>query len=105
MAEWGAPLGDTRGSPQGRLLHGLGTGEAVERQVVLLLEELLGPWSEACEQGQQEGPSERRQGSPGHLTPWNMERQSARPAPATFLSQQLVTLADQRAKGGYVHGK
>lgn len=56
MAEWGAPLGDTRGSPQGRLLHSLGTGEAVERQVVLLLEELLGPWSEACEQGQQEGP-------------------------------------------------
>lgn len=55
VTEWRAPLGDTGGPPQRSLLHGLGTGEAVERQVVLLLEELLGPWSEACEQGQHSG--------------------------------------------------
>lgn len=48
VAEWGAPLGDTGEPPQGALLHRLGTGETVERQVVLLLEELLGPRGEAC---------------------------------------------------------
>lgn len=48
MAERGAPLGDTGQPPQRGLLHHLGTGEAVECKVVLLLEELLGTRGEAC---------------------------------------------------------
>ena len=61
VAERGAPLGDTGQPPQGALLHHLGTGEAVESQVVLLLEELLGPRGEAYGRGQH---SESGGGSP-----------------------------------------
>ena len=68
VAQRGAPLGDTGHPPQGRLLHGLGAGEAVEREVVPLLEELLGPGSEAC--GRRAGSSEPLRGSPLHLPPW-----------------------------------
>ena len=56
VAERGAPLGDTGEPPQRGLLHGLGAGEAVERKVVPLLEELLGPGSEACRRRDGTGP-------------------------------------------------
>ena len=51
MAKRGPPLGDAGKPPQRGLLHGLSAGETVECEVVPLLEELLGPRSEACRMG------------------------------------------------------
>lgn len=69
VAERGPPLGDTGEPPQRGLLHGLGAGEAVERKVVPLLEELLGPGSEACRRRDSTGASGRKPTPTQHL-PW-----------------------------------
>lgn len=71
VAERGAPLGDTGEPPQQGFLHHLSTWEAVERKVVFLLEELLGPRSKACR------GRERNSGCSGgspqhrHRPPWH----------------------------------
>lgn len=90
VAERGAPLGDTGEPPQGALLHGLGAGQTVERQVVLLLVELLGPGSEACGRRAALRASAARP-TPLHRPAWRGEKsRPARRVPSTFPSHDRL---------------